>query len=507
MARIVPEYLEATVKKYPDKKAFIDENRALTFSELYQETLHIASALINEGFFKKPIAVYLNKSVECVPAYEGVTFSGNFYSPIDTEMPDERIEKIINKLSPVAVITDEAHKEKAKSFAGNAKVLCYEELQKVQIESEKIDCVKNQIIDSDVLYVLFTSGSTGTPKGAIISHLGMVDLTEWIAKALSITDETVFGNQTPFYFSFSVYEIYQTLKNGCTTYIIPHKLFSFPTKLMKYVEERDINTVIWVPSVLTYISVLKAINKPHLTKVKNIFFGAEAMPSVHLNRWMKEYPDVRFVNLYGPTEVTDTCTFYTIDKPIADNEMLPIGKTCINKDTFLLSDEDKLVTAPDEIGEICVRGSGLAYGYYNDPEKTAEAFVQNPLNNAYHEIIYRTGDLGKFNDNGDMVYIGRKDFQIKHKGHRIELGEIEAAVATIDGIDDQCCIYDNDKLRIVLFYTGKATAAQIGENLKDMLPEYMIPTKRVQLKAMPHNLNGKTDRQKLKEKIKEIDAE
>lgn len=219
-----------------------------------------------------------------------------------------------------------------------------------------------------------------------------------------------------------MYEIYQTLRNGSTTYIVPQNLFSQPVKLMSYLEEKKVNTIIWVPSILTFISTLKALSRPHLTYIKNIFFGAESFQVKHLNRWMDEYPNVRFINLFGPTEVTDTCTWYEIDRRFEEGELLPIGRSCINKDCFLL-DEGKLITETGKIGEICMRGTGVAYGYYNDSERTAEVFIQNPLNTAYKETVYCTGDLGRYNEHGELVYVCRKDFQIKHRGRRIELGK------------------------------------------------------------------------------------
>ena len=497
MARIVTDYLDQTAKRFPEKVAFVDEKRSITFSQLQEEAHHIASKIIDIGLYKKPILVYLDKSIEVVSAFEGITYSGNFYSPIDTHMPEERIAKIVEKLMPVAIVTDEVHKKEAERILEGGVILTYEEALKKPINMNKIAETTSRIIDSDVLYVLFTSGSTGTPKGVIISHKGIVDLSEWIAKDLRFDENIVFGNQSPFYFSFSVYEIYQTLRNGSTTYIIPQKLFSQPTKLMTFLEENKVNTIIWVPSILTFISTLKALNRPHLSYIKNIFFGAESFQTKHLNRWMDEYPEARFINLFGPTEVTDTCTWYEIDRRFDDGELLPIGKSCTNKDCFLL-DDGRLVTEPGQMGEICMRGSGVAYGYYNDPDRTEEVFIQNPLNNAYKETIYCTGDLGRYNERGEMVYVCRKDFQIKHRGRRIELGEIETAVTALDGVSECCCLYDSNKLRIVLFYTGSIEGKEISERLKESLPDYMIPGKRVQLDSMPHNLNGKIDRQVLK---------
>ena len=213
--RIVTDYLDQTALQYPDKVAFVDENRSITFRELQNDAHHIASQLIAAKLFKKPIMVYLDKSVEVISTFAGISYSGNFYCPLDTQMPAERISKIIEKLQPAAIITDEAHREEASTLCGeNILLLTCEAALSSPVDTKQIYAVTEKIIDSDVLYVLFTSGSTGTPKGVIVSHRGIIDLSEWIATDLNLDNTTIFANQSPFYFSFSVYEIYQTLRNG-----------------------------------------------------------------------------------------------------------------------------------------------------------------------------------------------------------------------------------------------------------------------------------------------------
>jgi len=494
----VSEYLDLTAEKYPSKTAFIDDKKAVTFAKLQENVYQVASGILSYGLNKQPIAVYLDKSVECVEVFIGIAKSGNFYSPIDTRMPYARIEKIINTLNPAMVITDEKHKNDAMKFFKDRIILIFEEIKTIKINYQSVKKASNAVLDSDLLYVLFTSGSTGTPKGVMIAERGVIDFVEWATERFAIDDSYVFGNQSPFYFSFSIYEIYLTVRNGATTYIIPHELFSYPADLMKYVYDRKINTLVWVPSALCMISAFKALNTPHLDELKNVWFGAEVMPTKQLNRWRTEYPDVRFVNLFGPTEVTDTCSAYEIDRVFKDTEMLPIGEACKNKEILLLNEEGQRVK-DDGIGELCVRGTGLAYGYYNDPLKTAEVFVQNPLNTVYPEIIYKTGDLAKYNKQGELIYISRKDFQIKHMGHRIELGEIEAAASSIEGVELCCCLYDTNKSKIVLFYSGNVDEKLIVARIKELLPEYMIPNKQKKIKEMPFNLNGKIDRVKLKD--------
>ncbi len=499
--KAVTDYLEHSAGAYPDKVAFADERREITFSEIRNEAHKIAGGLIKKAFFKSPVAVYMDKCVECINAFMGVAYSGNFYTCIDVNMPQDRISKIMNKLEPKAVITDKAHEEAARAFAdGKADVLLYENLMQGEVDEEIIKETGEKITETDVCYVLFTSGSTGTPKGVVISHRAITAYSEWLTEEFKIDSSTIFANQTPFYFVMSGLDIYQTLKNGATTYIVPKQLFSFPIMLLQYLKEKNVNTIYWVPSALCTVANFRAVPEIHLDKLKLIMFSGEVMPVKQLNMWMDEYPDATFVNHYGPTEMTDIIAFYRVDRRHENDEALPIGKACDHMDILLL-DDNNLPVKDGEVGELCGRGPSLAYGYYNDPEKTAEAFVQNPFNKTYEEKIYRTGDLVKYNENGELIYISRKDFQIKHMGNRIELGEIETAVSSLDGIERNCCLYDMKRSKIVLFYTGNVEKEEITENLKSLLPDYMIPNKIKKLEEMPMNLNGKVDRTKLKEMI------
>lgn len=496
MIRNVTEYLDAAAEKCPDKMAFDDGRRALSFRRLREETDHVAAALIALGIRKQPVAVFLDRSVECIPAFMGAAKSGNFYSPIDTAMPAGRIGKIMDTLQPAVVITDEAHQELARSFAGQSQVLLYERLQQSEIRPAELRQAAEAVLDADLLYVLFTSGSTGTPKGVMISQRGVIDFTEWAAERFGVDDTYIFGMQAPFYFSGHIWEIYLTLKCAASTHILPSELFSYPGDLMNYLAERKINIIVWVPTALCMLSQFRVLNHPHLEALRNVWFGGEAMPIKQLNKWRKEYPDVRYVNVYGATEVVDTCTSYEVCRPMDDSELLPIGEACRNTEILLLNERDELA-ARDEIGELCVRGSALSYGYYRDPARTEEVFVQNPLNRVYKEIIYRTGDLVKYNDHGELVYVSRKDFQIKHMGRRIELGEIEAVLSAVEGIENSCCLYDKKRSRICAFYSGSIEDAALQEKLRALLPEYMLPGKRIRMEEMPLNLNKKIDRPKL----------
>lgn len=501
MKNSVLSWLDETAKRLPNKLALQDISGNITYQEYRSKSLAIAYKIVelNKGEMKKPVVVYLEKGKEVLVSFMGVAYSGCFYSPIDTEMPQSRVDKILEVLKPEIVITTNKLKTNFEKFNFYGSYIIYEETICSEEDETAVKPYTEKIIDTDLLYVLFTSGSTGVPKGVSICHRSVIDYTDWVTETFNITQKDTFGNQAPFYFDNSILDIYSCMKTGATLNIIPKKLFFQPVPLLEYIKYNKINTIFWVPSALIVVSKLKAFRNVDLSDtLKRVLFCGEVMPNKQLNIWRKFLPNVTYANLYGPTEITDACTYYIVDREFSDDEPLPIGIPMSNTDILVLNDEDKLVT-DDEVGELCVRGTSLAMGYYNNPEKTRSAFVQNPLNKAVPEIIYRTGDLVRYNEYREIIYISRKDFQIKHLGHRIELGEIETAISSLEEVTLNCCLYDEKNQKIVLFVDAQVDRDYIKERIEKLVPEYMIPGKVIYLENMPINANGKIDRIKLKE--------
>lgn len=500
MRASVLEWLEKAAVNFADKTAIVDEQESYTYKEYHDKAVGIAQAIIATGMgSKKPVVVYLNKSVKVLASFMGIAYTGNFYSPIDIDMPAQRVNRILEVLEPEVVITTKELKEEFSQFDYQGTYLIYEDIMPVE-NSGAVKSAMEKIIDTDLLYVLFTSGSTGMPKGVCITHRGVIDYTDWVTETFEITSEDTFGNQAPFYFDNSILDIYSTMKMGATLYIIPKMLFPQPVRLLQYLKDNQINTIFWVPSALMVVSKIKAFRNVDLTDtLKRVLFCGEVMPNKQLNVWRKYLPDALYANLYGPTEITDACTYYIVDREFKDDESLPIGIPMKNTEILVLDDENHLVTEPGVVGELCVRGTGVATGYYKNPEKTAQAFVQNPLNDAYEEKIYRTGDLVEYNEYHELIYLSRKDFQIKHMGHRIELGEIETAVSSLEDITMNCCLYDEKHSKIVLFLDKDMTKEEVNSRLTNMIPDYMLPGKVIFMETMPLNANGKIDRVALKE--------
>ena len=505
MNRTILEILEKTAKKFPDKIIYEDINRKSTYSEFIQVTQKIGSSLAKKiQDINKPVAIYIDRSVTCLETMMGVSYSGNYFTVLDTKSPKERIDLILQTLPEISIVVEKKNVEKIKELNFDGEIFIYEELIEEKIDNDKLSEIRNRIIDTDPMYVQFTSGSTGVPKGIVICHRSVITYAYNIKETFKIDEKTIFGNEPPFYFSMSTLEIYTTMISGATMYIIPKMYFAFPIKLLTFLKEKKINTIYWVPSVLCIVANMKALDEIELPDLKKVLFAGEVMPVKQLNIWIEHFPNTMFANLCGPTEITDICTYYIVDRKFENNESLPIGKACYNCDVLIIK-EDGTRAKNGEEGELCVRGSFLALGYYNNPEKTNQTFIQNPLNTAYPEIIYKTGDIVKTNERGEILYISRKDFQIKHMGYRIELGEIENAINNIDGIISCACIYDNENKKIILFYQGnnKLTDKEILQKSKEALPNYMIPNEIHRLSQMVYNANGKIDKNQLKKMVKE----
>ena len=497
MKKIITDYLNETAVKYPNKVAFATDKEEINYNDFTNKSKSIGTYLATLDTFKQPIAIYLDKSINLALSMMGTIYSGGFYTVLDTKSPMDRINQIISTLDCKYIITDDKNMSKIVEEFKNITVINIEDAKSTSVNQEKLDEVHEKIIDTDTMYILFTSGSTGVPKGTVLSHRAVISYINWFVKAFDITSETIFGSQTPFYFSMSVSDIFGTILTGATFYIIPKMYFSFPVKLIEFLETKKVNTIYWVPSALCILANLGALTGDNLKCLKKVLFAGEVMPTKQLNIWMDKV-DAMYANLYGPTETVDICTYYIVNRRLSNDESVPIGKSCDNCDVLIVKDDNTLAQ-DTESGELLVRGSFLANGYYKNKEKTSQVFVQNPVNKDYNELVYRTGDIVKRNELGEIVYLSRKDYQIKHMGYRIELGEIESKISAIDGIILCCSIYDEKEDKIILYYqTNSLEEDKLISLIREKLPTYMVPNVYIKLDRMPYNANGKIDRKELK---------
>ena len=494
------EYLERTVVRLPDKIAFSDGTDHMTFADLSQSARCIGSYLLDHGYGRGCVAVLMDKHPVQIAAFFGVLYAGGFYVAPDAAMPPKRLAMIMDTVKPCMIICDK--KNMALAYTLGVPVALYDDIYRYPVKDALLELARRSHIDTDPAYVVFTSGSTGVPKGVAACHRSVIDYTETLCRAVGFDENTVFGNQTPLYFDAPLKEIMPTIKYGATAYLIPKQLFMFPTKLCDYLNEHKINTVCWVVSALTMISSLGVLESNPPKYLTTVCFGSEVFPKVQYALWRAALPEARFFNLYGPTEATGMSCYWAADRELEADEPIPIGRPFDNTRILLINEKGQRAEV-GEVGEIYISGTCVTLGYYNNPEKTAEAFVQNPLQSAYPETVYRTGDLGKYNDHMELVFVSRKDSQIKHMGHRIELGEIEAAAATVQGVGRVCCVYPADQKKIVMYYVGDIEPTPLTKELRLLLPRYMLPAAVHKLDTMPLTVNGKLDRRLLLEKATE----
>lgn len=493
--------LEAAAKQWPERIALEDSDTELTYAQLRSLSRAAASLLLKNGLKRgQPVAVFLPRSNACVVSFYGALYAGVPYAPLDYTAPAVRIRRTLENLLPPFLITDEAGREKlAELNLSGCTVLDYTALIAEAEDEALVTRSLNETLDTDPAYIMYTSGSTGTPKGVVIAHRGVLDYAAWIAETYSVTEKTVIGLQSGFHFDNSVFDLYASVLTGAKVLIIPEVLFMYPVKLMEYVREKDVSCIFWVPTVMCSVASSGALEKIPLPALKTVVFAGEVMPNRHLNIWRRNLPSCLFSNLYGPTEITVDCTVYMVDREFADTDPLPIGYARPNMRVLILR-EDGTEAAANEIGELCVIGSQLALGYWNNPEETARAFTANPLNKAFYEELYHTGDLAYRCEDGLIQYVGRKDSQIKLRGNRIEMGDIEAAARALDGVSNACAVYDAPNEQIVLFVeTDRALNRRtVNLALGKLIPKYMLPGRLQCMESLPLNANRKIDRVALK---------
>ena len=351
--------------------------------------------------------------------------------------------------------------------------------------------------------MVYTSGSTGKPKGVLKSHGAVISFIDAFAETFDLGPEEILGNQNPFFFDASAKDLYLMALVGATLEVIPSEKFIFPVRLLEYMNDRKITYICWTPTALAIVTQLNTFKKVLPETLRKVLFVGEVFPIKQLHKWLTALPELRYVNLYGSSEIAGICCWYEIS-PGTLPEQLPMGVPLSNCRVWLHGEEG-FVTEPEVLGEVWIESPALALCYYGDPEKTARTFRVETLPDGRAARVLKSGDLARYDRDGNLVFSSRSDFQIKHMGRRIELGEIEAAADALTEVQRCCCLYNTAKNRIELFCElapgAEADGKQIIHLLRDRLSEYMLPSLVHILPEMPFNANGKIDRVKLKESL------
>ena len=319
MEKNVLEFLENSQRMYGEKTACADMNNELTYTQLMNQAEFIGSCLSLKIKPTQGVPVYMDKTCNTLSLFMGIVYAGGYYCMLDTTHPAERINLILDTIQADILVVDNKSAKKAEKLGFQGEIINLDELleeydgQAVDSEAqERLEKIREQALDTDPLYSIFTSGSTGVPKGVIVNHRSTIDFIDCFTETFGITNEDVIGNQAPFDFDVSVKDIYSSLKTGATLQLIPKMCFSFPTKLLDFLDDRKVTTIIWAVSALCIVTTLNGFEYKRPSSLNKIMFSGEVMPIKHLNAWRVQYPDAMFVNLYGPTEITCNCTYYIL---------------------------------------------------------------------------------------------------------------------------------------------------------------------------------------------------
>lgn len=496
------EYFVETVTRFPERNAIIDGERRMSFKELDGAVRRLAGVIIGKaGCKNRPIAVFMPKCAEALQADLAITYSGNAYMNLDVKNPAERLGNILSLVKPAAVLTNSRFQAMIAPVAeaSHTGIINVDEIaadEPVLTQEELLERL-GDIIDTDPYCIINTSGSTGTPKGVVLNHKSFIDFMAQTFDEYHFSEKDVIGSLSPVVFDIWSYELCLLMGRGASIVVIPDTYSAFPVKILQLMQQQAVSYIFWVPTIMVNIANMGLLTQMPLPALRLCWFAGEVFPTKQFNIWRHHLPQTTFANFYGPIEITLDCIYYTIERELPDDEPIPIGKPFRNTGVLLLNEDNQLVTEAYKEGEICIRGTSLAMGYYNNPEKTAAAFVQNPLNRSYPEIIYRTGDMAFFNDRGEIVFKGRKDSLIKHMGYRIELGEIEHVIInTLKLVKNGCVVYNHLRKEITLYYEAEneITAAEFRKSIGNALPKYMIPVVFHHLPELKRNTNGKIDR-------------
>lgn len=495
------EYFIETTNRFPNRTAVVDGERQITFIELDLKARQLAKEIVDAcGCKNRPIAMFMPKCIEAVQTDLAITYSGNTYMNLDVKNPVERLGNILALIQPAAVVTNNQYKSIIEPILGESvKLINIDEIaadDEAPIQEYFLGR-NSDLIDTDPYCIINTSGSTGTPKGVVLNHKSFIDFMAQTFDEYKFTENDVIGSLSPMVFDIWSYELCLLQGKGASIVIIPDTWSAFPVKILQLMQEQKVSYIFWVPTIMVNIANMGLLEQVPLPSLRLCWFAGEVFPTKQFNIWRQNLPQTTFANFYGPIEITLDCVYYTIEREIADDEPIPIGKPFRNTGILILDENNQNVTEVNKEGELCIRGTSLAMGYYNNPEKTAAAFVQNPLNHSYPEIIYRTGDLVFINDRGEIVFKGRRDSLIKHMGYRIELGEIEHVIInTLKLVKNGCVVYNHQRKEITLYYEveQELTAAEFRKAIGGTLPKYMIPVVFHHLPELKRNTNGKIDR-------------
>lgn len=507
-------------ERTPEKEAVSFSGQGLSYAELERRTNSLARLLVEQGVKRGDrVGIFMNKGLESAVAIYGIMKAGAAYVPLDPFAPVGRVAFVIQDCGIRHLLTREAKAGQVQEIlelqrqSGAPSLECVIGLE--ALEGHSLRCfpweqvylvssqpLKHNLTEQDLAYILYTSGSTGTPKGIMHTHRSGLSFAEWAADEYGLLPDDRLSNHAPLHFDLSTFDFFAGAIAGATTVIIPEALTKFPANLSKLIQDEKISVWYSVPFALMQLMERGVLEARDLSALRWLLFAGEVFPTKHLRQLMTLLPEVRFSNLFGPTE-TNVCTYYHVPEPPESDDPIPIGRACANIEDLVV-DADGNPVPPGEVGELLIRGGVVMKGYWGQPEKTANGFFKRRLFDDFDDLFYRTGDLVHLDEQGNYRYLGRKDRQIKTRGYRVELDEIEVALLAHDAVEEAAVypIPDGQGSNLIAASVIPTPGASLGESdlvehLGKRLPPYAIPVQIELADDFPRTSTGKINRREL----------
>lgn len=509
LAQLFDQVAQANAQRKAIVYAEGSPHRSLTFLALDELSTRMATYLseLNMGA-GNVLAILHDKSPICFATMIAALKCGMPYVNLDPFSPAVRLNTMLRHCQPKLLAFAQQFSDKVSLLDGD---FCRLNLQSRDFEAalEQLPALPlepNQLTGDTPAYIMFTSGSTGSPKGAVMTHDNVLHLVRWTRERFQLAGDEIFTNVNPLYFDNSVFDFYGSIFNGISMVPFAQEETRQAKRLVQMTEAIGCTHWFSVPSLLIYIMRMKAFAGESLPRLTTVTFGGEGFPKALLRELYGLFSQKKFINVYGPTECSCICSSYDVSQDDLNSpDLLPLGSINPNFDYRIL-DSNRQIVPTGQTGELFLLGPSVGKGYYNDPERTAQVFVQNPVHDRYREIGYITGDLvWEDATSGLLHFQSRKDYQIKHMGYRIELQEIEVMLGSLDGIVECAVVYEKETeeatwgkiLAFVVRAASEVDASCISEALRDLLPYYMIPAEIHFLETLPRNTSGKIDRMAL----------
>ena len=507
---LLQEYAGRRALSEPDRRALVLGAETLTYGELDDLSTRLARLLVDGGC--RPgdrVCLVAAKSPRMVLAMHAALKAGCCYVPIDSESPAARTEAILRSADPHAVLVDAAGSRLLEEAGLRPPLVgslaaAHEPVPGAAFAPADLAAVEPLLppvrrSGADAAHILFTSGSTGTPKGVPVTHANVIAFVEWARQYFGIRAGDRVSGHAPLHFDLSTFDVYGALSAGAVLHLVASELSLLPPKLGSFIRESRLNQWFSVPSAMNLLARFDAIAPGSLPDLERVIWCGEVLPTPTLDYWMERVPHATFTNLYGPTETTIASSYHRIrERPASPTEPIPIGTACPGEELLVLDAAGRELP-PGREGDLYIGGVGVTTGYWRDEERTRQAFVPDPRPGR-DGVLYRTGDLARVDCDGLFFFLGRRDSQIKSRGHRIELGEVEAAVSTLPVLEEHAVVavlsggFDGVAIGCAYATPAEVAPPALKRELRRLLPGYMIPTLWQRYERLPKNANGKIDR-------------